>query len=88
MRGAYDAVRKCNISRGVTKTSLHLFRHTFAKNYIIAGGDSVYLQRLLGHSTLSMTNHYVRLYSTDLQKNYDKFNPLDNLANAKKEATK
>ena len=79
-RGAYDAVKKYNIKRGVTKTSLHLFRHTFAKNYIVAGGDCTYLQRLLGHSTLAMTNHYLNLYSTDLQKNYDTFNPLDNLA--------
>lgn len=78
-RGAYDAVKKYNINRGVTKTSVHLFRHTFAKNYIVAGGDSTYLQRLLGHSTLTMTNHYLNLYSTDLQRNYDKFNPLDNL---------
>lgn len=78
-RGAYDAIKKYNISRGVTKTSIHLFRHTFAKNYIIAGGDCTYLQRLLGHSTLAMTNHYINLYATDLQKNYDKFNPLDNL---------
>ena len=78
-RGAYDAIRKYNINRGVTKTSVHLFRHTFAKNYIIAGGDCTYLQRLLGHSTLTMTNHYLNLYSTDLQKNYDLFNPLDNL---------
>lgn len=77
--GAYDSIKKYNISRGVTKTSLHLFRHTFAKNYIIAGGDCTYLQRLLGHSTLAMTNHYINLYSTDLQRNYDKFNPLDNL---------
>ena len=52
---------------------------SFAKNYIIAGGDCTYLQRLLGHSTLTMTNHYLNLYSTDLQKNYDLFNPLDNL---------
>lgn len=78
-RGAYDAVKKYNISRGVTKTSVHLFRHTFAKNYIVAGGDSTYLQRLLGHSTFTMTNHYLNLYSTDLRRNYDVFNPLDNL---------
>lgn len=82
MAGAQCAIRKYNIDRGVTKTSIHLFRHTYAKHYIIAGGDATYLQRLLGHSTMAMTNHYINLYSTDLQKNYDKFNPLDNLAKA------
>lgn len=80
--GAQCAIRKYNLNRGVTKTSIHLFRHTYAKYYIIAGGEATYLQRLLGHSTLTMTNHYINLYSTDLQKNYDKFNPLDNLSKA------
>lgn len=81
--GAYAALRKYNIDRGVTKTSIHLYRHTYAKNYILAGGDCTYLQRLLGHSTSDMTNHYINLYGTDLQKNYDKFNPLDNFMAAK-----
>lgn len=78
-QGAYCALKQYNIERGVTKTSVHLYRHTYAKNYITAGGDCTYLQRLLGHSTLAMTNHYINLYATDLQKNYDKFNPLDNI---------
>lgn len=83
-QGAYTALKAYNISRGVTKTSVHLYRHTYAKNYIMAGGDCTYLQRLLGHSTLTMTNHYINLYATDLQRNYDKFNPLDNMLNTKK----
>ena len=83
-QGAYCALKQYNIERGVTKTSVHLYRHTYAKNYIIAGGDCTYLQRLLGHSTLTMTNHYINLYATDLQRNYDKFNPLDNIMNATK----
>lgn len=41
------AIRKYNLSRGVTKTSVHLFRHTFAKNYILAGGGMIQLQAIL-----------------------------------------
>ena len=82
--GAYTALKNYNLTRGVTKTSVHLYRHTYAKNYIIAGGDCTYLQRLLGHSTLQMTNHYINLYATDLQRNYDKFNPLDNMLRSTK----
>ena len=78
-RGAQWSIRNYNLNRGVMRTSIHLFRHTYAKYYIVAGGEATHLQRLLGHSTLAMTNHYINLYSTDLQKNYDKFNPLDNL---------
>lgn len=77
-RGAQWSIRNYNLNRGVMRTSIHLFRHTYAKYYIVAGGEATHLQRLLGHS-MAMTNHYINLYSTDLQKNYDKFNPLDNL---------
>lgn len=66
------AVRHFNIGRGVTKTSLHLFRHTFAKNYILAGGGMVQLQAILGHSTLDMTRKYVNLYGQDIQRDFNR----------------
>lgn len=78
-RGAQGSIRNYNLKRGVTKSSVHLFRHTYAKYYIMSGGEATYLQRLLGHSTLTMTNHYINLYATDLQRDYDKYNPLDNV---------
>lgn len=77
--GLKSMIRRYNISRGVTKTSCHLYRHTFAKMFIMNGGGMVQLQKLLGHSTLDMTKKYVNLYGTDLAINYDLFNPLDNL---------
>lgn len=56
-----------NVSRGVQKTSTHLFRHTFAKNWILAGKDLHSLQKMLGHSTLTMVTKYANLYDTDLK---------------------
>lgn len=76
---AQSAITLYNKSRGVSRYSAHLFRHTYAKNYIMAGGNAFQLQRLMGHSTLDMTNHYVRLYADDLAIGYDGLNPLDNL---------
>lgn len=82
-RGFQHALANYNISRGVTKTSAHLFRHTFAKKFVMAGGGMVQLQGWLGHSTIDMSRHYVNLYGNDLQI---EFNPLDNLtAKIKKE---
>ena len=73
------AIRKYNLSRGVTKTSTHLFRHTFAKNYILAGGGMIQLQAILGHSTMDMTRKYINLYGNDIQRDFDRLNPLNNI---------
>lgn len=79
LRSLQSAIARYNIARGVTKTSIHLFRHTFAKNYIMAGGGMVQLQALLGHSSMEMTRHYVNLYGRDLHRGYEQFSPLDNI---------
>lgn len=74
-----DIISKYNKKRGVDKTGVHLFRHYFAKVYIQNGGNALKLQKLLAHSTLEQTQHYVNLYGKDLQKDYDHYNPLDQL---------
>ena len=51
---AHDLSRY-NRKRGVEKISAHLFCHTFAKNWILQGGDPLRLQKILGHSTLAMS---------------------------------
>lgn len=75
---AHD-ITKYNQNRGVEKTSAHLFRHTFAKNWILSGGDPLRLQKILGHSTLAMSQHYANLYSTDLKAGFEDFNLLSRL---------
>lgn len=79
MRTYEDAIARYNISRGVTKTSAHLYRHTFAKNWILNGGDIFRLQKILGHSDLTVVKEYVNMFSNELSIDFDKFNPLDNL---------
>jgi len=86
--GLRSSIVRYNKKRGVRKTSIHLFRHTFAKKYLIdCGGDAFMLQRLLGHSTLDMTKHYCNIYDVDLVKNYDAFSPLQKLHSNEKHIT-
>ncbi len=59
------AIAKFNKQRGVSKTSVHLFRHTYVRNWIINGGDLHQLQRVLGHSTIDMVVHYANLLGVD-----------------------
>ena len=80
MNGLRLAVARHNQSRGVAKTSTHLYRHTFARKYLVdCGGDAFMLQKLLGHSTLKMTKHYCAIYDADIAKDYDRFSPLAQL---------
>ena len=76
-----QAINSYNKKRGVNKTSAHLFRHTFAKNWIMAGGDIFRLQKILGHSDLTVTKEYVSMFGIDLQIDFEKFNPLDRMSN-------
>ena len=71
------AIMHYNHSRGVEKTSIHLFRHTFARKYLVDCGGNVFtLQKLLGHATLKMTKHYCNIYDADIAKSFDRFSPL------------
>ena len=57
----------------------HIFRHTFARNWIVGGGDQFSLMRILGHTSTAMTNHYVRLWSDDLRRKHDAVSPAEKM---------
>lgn len=72
----YKCIANYNRQRGVFKTSFHLFRHTFAKNWIINGGDLHSLQKILGHSTMEMVTRYANLYGEDLKPKVEDYSLL------------
>jgi integrase/recombinase XerD len=61
------------------RLSAHAFRHTFAKNWLMNGGDIFSLQKILGHRTLDMVRNYVNITFKDIQSQHCKFSPGDNL---------
>ena len=72
-------VRRYNRKRGVEKTGCHLFRHTFAKHWILSGGDIFRLQKILGHSSIEVTKEYLSMFDADVMLDFERFNPLDQL---------
>ncbi len=84
VRGIQDNVKRYNRNHGIEKTSIHLFRHTYARKFLENGGSIVDLQRLLDHSNISTTMDYVRDYNIDIGKVQDVFNPQAMYGNTKK----
>jgi integrase/recombinase XerD len=66
---------------GITnkRVSPHTFRHTGALFYIMNGGDPFSLQKILGHSDMSMVRKYIQMTNTDVKKQHNLFSPLNKL---------
>ena len=80
------AINKYNKKRGVQKTSVHLFRHTFAKKWVLNGGDPFRLQKILGHSSMDVVREYVDMFGADLQRDFDSFNALEEFSGGGKKS--
>jgi len=61
------------------RCSPHIFRHSFAKHYLLSGGDVFSLQRILGHSSLEVVKLYINLASSDISDQHRRFSPVDNM---------
>ncbi len=61
------------------RASWHTLRHGYALNHVREGGDVFSLQRILGHSDLSVTKRYVGLTQDDLKLVHKKTSILSRL---------
>jgi site-specific recombinase XerD len=64
--------------RGV-RCSPHTMRHTFAINFLRAGGNTFTLQQILGHTALHMTMKYCAIAQADIENQHKMFSPADRL---------
>lgn len=55
----------------------HTCRHTFARQFLMNGGDLLTLQRILGHSSLDVVRLYVNLDTRDLLQQQRRHSPMD-----------
>ena len=82
------SIKEYNNDRGVQKSSLHLFRHTFAKMWITSGGDIIALAKVLTHSELEMVKRYANLYSSDLKAEVSEHSALAQVGSRKGQSIK
>jgi integrase/recombinase XerD len=58
----------------------HSFRHGFAREFILNGGDIVILSRLLGHQNINTTAAFYAIFTEDELKDlHEKFSPISHL---------
>ena len=62
------------------RISPHTLRNNFAKRCLLAGMDVYTLSRILGHSSVKVTEQaYLDVYDIELKGRYHKFSPLDRI---------
>lgn len=79
----YDGLRhmieRVRNKTGISRLHCHLFRHTWAVNYLIAGGDLMTLKMMLGHSRLEVTEVYLHLSQRHVAVQHAKYSQVDRL---------
>ena len=64
-----DAARAAGITRNVRP---HVLRHTCATHLVANGANLAYVQRLLGHRSLSTTQRYTRVAAAEVKQTFKK----------------
>lgn len=60
--------------------SPHALRNNFAKRFLMSGGDIFMLSKILGHSSVTVTEQaYLDVTMSDIRKSYQRFSPLENM---------
>ena len=79
-RGIQQVFNRLKARAGIPgRCSPHTLRHTFARAYLVNGGDAFSQQRILGHTTLDMVKRYVALAEGDLVARHRAASPADRL---------
>ena len=63
-------------ARAVHYITFHCFRHTFASQWVMKGGDLFKLQKILGHKSIQMTMRYAHLQPAAYAEDHDRLAAL------------
>lgn len=67
------AAKRAHITK---KVSPHVFRHSFATNFLKNNGNLRYLSAMLGHSSMDTTAIYTHVVDMDLKKQYRRYHTI------------
>lgn len=78
--GLQEVFRELKSNAGVTgfRVSPHTFRHSFAKNFLVNGGNLFALQEIMGHEDVSTTRIYVEYSKQELSQQMRNYSPIEN----------
>lgn len=81
VRRAHAILQRLGKKAGLTgvRVSAHTLRHAFATAFLERGGNLEALRRLLGHSTLVITQAYLHLSTSGLRDAMERYSPLKGL---------
>lgn len=70
----------CHNRKIFKEGSVHLLRHTFATHFIKNGGSIYALSKILGHSSIAITENYIRTLNVEhFVEDLEKFNLISHL---------
>lgn len=83
--GLNQILRRLKDRSGVRgRVNPHSFRHYFAINFILEGGDLASLAQIMGHSSVTVTeSYYARFADDELAARHRKFSPVRRLDTGK-----
>jgi integrase/recombinase XerD len=79
VEGVASLLRRVKKASGIegVRVSAHTFRHTFAKFYLKRGGELFNLSREMGHSTVQITEIYLKDYrSAEARREHQSYSPI------------
>lgn len=86
VRALRQGLKRYCVKKDINRFSIHALRHQYAKYWINNGGSIYKLKEILGHSSIEMTQNYIKLFAEDLKEDINSYSPLDKLT-AKKSRT-
>lgn len=70
-------LKRAKINKDITP---HTLRNNFGRRFLLSGGDVFMLSKILGHSSVTVTEKaYLDITTEDIRRSYQRFSPLENM---------